>query len=75
MDISIRSDGKAKRLTIEIRDIDWEGYQGGDFYQGEGKVQEMVASIGRELTKSRHVGTGESGGNGSAIRGGGHDVL
>jgi hypothetical protein len=53
MDINIRITEGTNRLTLEITGVNWEGCKEGDFYQGELKVQQMVAAIGQELTKER----------------------
>jgi hypothetical protein len=55
MEISIKADEAANRLSIEINGIAWEACKGEDFYQGELRVQELVAGIGQELTKELMV--------------------
>jgi len=51
VDVSIKANGATNRLIIELKGVDWEQCKGEDFYQGERRVQKMVAAIGQELTK------------------------
>src|SRR5712692_2769736 len=60
MDVSIRTDKEANRLTIEITGVDWEDCKQRAFYQGELQVQELVAEVGKELTKDLLASNEES---------------
>ncbi len=51
MKVSIRSDLKAKRLTIILSEVDFEKIALGNFYQSERRVQQIVNNIGKELTR------------------------
>lgn len=51
MDVSIRTEQTANRVTIEINGLDWEKCKAGDFYAGELTVQALVRCIGQEFTK------------------------
>lgn len=60
MDISIKADKETNRLMIELTGINWEECKQVDFYQGELKVQAIVADIGKELTKELMASKEES---------------
>jgi len=49
--VSIRSDLKAKRLTITLSEVDFEKMALENFYQSERRVQQIVNNIGKELTR------------------------
>lgn len=51
MKVSIRSDLKAKRLTITLSEVDFEKMALENFYQSERRVQQIVNNIGKELTR------------------------
>jgi len=59
MEISIKAEAAANRVTIEINGVDWEDWKSQDFYPGELQVQKLVAAIGQELTKELMAGQDE----------------
>lgn len=48
---SIKSDARAKRVTITLSEIDLEKMALESFYQSEKRVRQIVNNIGKELTR------------------------
>lgn len=51
MQVTIKADPEAKQLTITVTNVNWDELQGGSFYQGEQQVQNLVTTVGQELTR------------------------
>jgi len=49
--VSIKSDTRAKQVTITLSEIDFEKMATESFYQSEKRVQQIVNNIGKELTR------------------------